>query len=239
MRGAAISTLATSVIAGIVLAAHLVRGRGPVRLGLSGWGLRADLMRAILRVGAPASLSPVLSNGSIAAATALIGSYGTAALAGYGVAARLEYIMVPIAFGFGTALTTLVATNMGAGQRERALRAAWTGAGVVALITGGIGIVAAINPALWMNHFSADPAVLAFGTAYLHIVGASYGLVRPGAGAVLRVAGRGPHGLAAGRAASRGWPWWPAAAGSWCATSTRPPPPSSSSSPPASRSMRP
>ena len=176
VRGAAFSTLATSVIAGIVLAAHLVRGKGPIRLRASGWGLRPELLRTILRVGAPASLSPVLSNGSIAAATALIGSYGTAALAGYGVAARLEYIMVPIAFGFGTALTTLVATNMGAGQRERALRAAWTGSGVVALITGGIGTVAAIRPALWMNHFSADPAVLAFGTDYLHIVGTSYGL---------------------------------------------------------------
>ena len=176
VRGAAFSTLATSVIAGIVLAAHLVRGKGPIRLRASGWGLRPELLRTILRVGVPASLSPVLSNGAIAAATALIGSYGTAALAGYGVAARLEYIMVPIAFGFGTALTTLVATNMGAGQRERALRAAWTGSGVVALITGGIGTVAAIRPALWMNHFSADPAVLAFGTDYLHIVGASYGL---------------------------------------------------------------
>ena len=162
VRGAAFSTLATSVIAGIVLAAHLVRGKGPIRLRASGWGLRPELLRTILRVGVPASLSPVLSNGAIAAATALIGSYGTAALA-----ARLEYIMVPIAFGFGTALTTLVATNMGAGQRERALRAAWTGAGVVALITGGIGTVAAIRPALWMNHFSADPAVLAFGTDYI------------------------------------------------------------------------
>jgi putative MATE family efflux protein len=194
VRGAALSTLATSVIAGIVLAAHLVRGRGPVRLGLSGWGLRADLLRAILRVGAPASLSPVLSNGAIAAATALIASYGTAALAGYGVAARLEYIMVPIAFGFGTALTTLVATNMGAGQRERALRAAWTGAGVVALITGGIGTVAAINPALWMGLFSTDPAVLAFGTAYLHIVGASYGLF--GLGLALFFASQGAGRMA-------------------------------------------
>jgi putative MATE family efflux protein len=176
VRGAALSTLATSVIAGIVLAAHLLRGKGPIHLRLVGWKSRPELLRTILRVGAPASLSPVLSNGSIAAATALIGTYGTAALAGYGVAARLEYIMVPIAFGFGTALTTLVATNMGAGQRERALRAAWTGAGVVALITGGIGALAAINPALWMNRFSADPAVVAFGSSYLQVVGASYGL---------------------------------------------------------------
>ena len=176
VAGAATSTLATSLLTGLILAAHLLRGKGPIQLRHAGWGLRPALLRTILRVGAPASLSPVLSNGSIAAATALIGSYGTAALAGYGVAARLEYIMVPIAFGFGTALTTLVATNMGAGQRDRALRAAWTGASVVALITGTIGTTAALAPALWMNHFTADPAVRAFGGDYLQIVGASYSL---------------------------------------------------------------
>ena len=176
VAGAALSTLCTNALAGAVLAVHLVRAKGAVRLRRTGWRPRPDLLRGILRVGAPASLSPVLSNGSIAAATALIGSYGTAALAGYGVAARLEYIMVPIAFGFGTALTTLVATNMGAGQHERALRATWIGGGVVAAITGAIGIVTAIAPALWMNRFSGDPAVLEFGTAYLHVVGACYGL---------------------------------------------------------------
>ena len=69
-------------------------------------------------MGLPASVSPVISNVSIAVATAFVGSFGIAALAGYGVAARLEYILVPIAFGFGTALTAMVATNMGAGQRS-------------------------------------------------------------------------------------------------------------------------
>jgi Na+-driven multidrug efflux pump len=133
------------------------------------------LAGTILRVGLPASLSPVISNASIAVATALVGHYGIAALAGYGVAARLEYILVPIAFGFGTALTTMVATNMGAGQSTRALRVAWIGSGVVAAITGGIGAVAAISPALWMNLFSSDAAVIGFGSSYLNIVGGFYG----------------------------------------------------------------
>lgn len=176
IAGAAASTLVANAIAAAVMLAYLLRGRGAVRLRLADWRPRREAFRAILRVGVPASFSPVLSNGSIAAATALIGSYGTAALAGYGVAARLEYIMVPIAFGFGTALTTLVATNMGAGHHGRALRATWTGGGVVALITGLIGLVAAVAPALWMDRFSDDPAVRAFGTDYLRIVGACYGL---------------------------------------------------------------
>lgn len=176
IAGAALASLGGNLLAGAVLVAYLVRGKGGVRLRLSGWRPRREPLRAILRVGAPASLSPILSNGSIAAATALIGTYGTAALAGYGIAARLEYIMVPIAFGFGTALNTLVATNIGAGQLDRALRATWTGGGVVAAITGLIGIVAAIAPGFWMERFSSDPAVIEFGTRYLRIVGACYGL---------------------------------------------------------------
>ncbi|MCM2289885.1 MAG: MATE family efflux transporter [Sulfuritalea sp.] len=176
LAGAAVSTLCTNLLAGAVLLAYLTHGKAAVQLRRVGWAVRPQYLRAILRVGAPASLSPILSNGSIAAATALIGSYGTAALAGYGVAARLEYIMVPIAFGFGTALTTMVATNMGAGQHERALRATWTGGAVVAALTGLIGITAAIAPGWWMDHFSTDPAVLAFGSSYLQIVGACYSL---------------------------------------------------------------
>ena len=135
-----------------------------------------NLLRDILRVGLPASLSPVISNACIAVATAFVGSFGTAALAGYGIAARLEYILVPIAFGFGTALTAMVATNMGAGQTARALRVAWAGGAVVAVITGAIGLVASIAPMLWMNLFTADTAVRDFGASYLHIVGGFYGM---------------------------------------------------------------
>lgn len=174
--GAGWSSVATSGLVSLVFLNYLARGRGAVRLGRSGWKPNLPALQAILRVGAPALLSPLLSNGAIAAATAFIGSYGTAALAGFGVASRLEYIMVPISFGFGGALTAMVATNMGGGQPARALRAAWTGSLLVAAITGSIGIVTAIEPALWMNLFSRDPAVQELGTQYLHIVGAFYGL---------------------------------------------------------------
>jgi putative MATE family efflux protein len=174
--GAAVSSLVANGSAALVLAAHLLRSDAPAPLNRSPWRLHAALLRDILRVGVPASMSPVVSNASIAAATAFVGSFGTAALAGYGVAARLEYILVPIAFGFGTALTAMVATNMGAGNPKRALRVAWLGAAIVAAITGTIGLVTAIAPALWMNLFTQDEAVREFGASYLHIVGALYGV---------------------------------------------------------------
>lgn len=176
VAGAAASTLVVNALSAAVLAVSLLRRDGAVRLHQSPWRLRIPLLRDILRVGLPASLNPVLSNASIAVATAFVGSFGTAALAGYGIAARLEYILVPIAFGFGTALTAMVASNMGAGQTTRALRVTWTGAAVVTAVTGAIGMTAAIAPAWWMNLYTSDPAVRAFGGTYLNIVGGCYGL---------------------------------------------------------------
>ncbi|WP_439608329.1 MATE family efflux transporter [Hydrogenophaga sp.] len=174
VAGAAASTLVVNAASALVMLAYLLRRDGAVQLHRTSWRPDWPLLRDILRVGLPASMSPVISNASIAVATAFVGSYGTAALAGYGVAARLEYILVPIAFGFGTALTAMVATNMGAGQSGRAVRVAWAGGGVVAAITGAIGLVTALAPALWMDLFTTDAAVRGFGAAYLNIVGGCY-----------------------------------------------------------------
>lgn len=174
VAGAAASTLLVNAVAALWMVLYLLRPSGVVHLHRAPWRVHPALLRDILRVGLPASLSPVISNASIAAATVFVGSYGTAALAGFGVAARLEYILVPIAFGFGTALTAMVATNMGAGQSARAVRVAWVGGAVVAAITGGIGVATALAPGGWMNLFTDDAAVRAFGGSYLNIVGACY-----------------------------------------------------------------
>jgi Na+-driven multidrug efflux pump len=117
----------------------------------------------------------VLTNLNVMAVTALVGSFGTFALAGYGVGARLEYLQIPLVFGLGSALVTLVGTNVGAGNVIRARRAAWTGAALAAAVTGGIGLLVALLPGAWIGLFSAQPEVLAAGEAYLRIVGPTYG----------------------------------------------------------------
>lgn len=44
----------------------------------------------------------------------------------------------------------------------------------MAVITGAIGVATAIAPALWMNLFTQDTEVPAFGASYLNIVGGCY-----------------------------------------------------------------
>lgn len=176
VAGAAASSLVTNALVAVALLAWLLRGRGPVRLIVSPLRPRRDDLRTLLQVGLPAMLGPVLSNASIATATSWIATLGTAALAGFSLAARIEYVVLPIAFGFGSTLTTLVATNLGAGQGRRALRAAWTGAGMVAAITGSFGLAAAIWPHEVLAPFARSAEVRDWGAGYLQVAGGCYGL---------------------------------------------------------------
>ncbi|HKH95263.1 MAG TPA: MATE family efflux transporter, partial [Beijerinckiaceae bacterium] len=96
-------------------------------------------------------------------------------IAGYGTGARLEYLLIPLVFGLGAPLVALVGTNIGAGQKERALRIALTGGALAFAMTEAVGIAAAIWPGAWLGLFGDDPRMIETGSAYLRIVGPAYG----------------------------------------------------------------
>jgi putative MATE family efflux protein len=157
-----------------VLGWYVLSGRNIARFRIA--PLRWTMAREILRVGAVAAVSSIQTNVTIGLVTGLVGmAAGPAALAGFGTAARLEYLLVPMVFGIGGPLVAMVGTNIGAGQRDRALRIAWIGAAIAALLCEIIGVAAAIWPAAWLGLFDSDPAMLQTGSAYLRAVGPFYG----------------------------------------------------------------
>jgi MATE family, multidrug efflux pump len=158
-----------------VLAGYLWWGRSVVRPKLRGTRLRWPLFHEILRVGAVAALVTVQNNLTVLGTTGLIGHFGPAAIAGYGVGTRLEYLLVPLVFGLGAPLVALVGTNIGADRKERALRAAWSGAAIGFVISEAIGLWAALFPTSWLSLFGDDPGMIAAGSAYLRAAGPFYG----------------------------------------------------------------
>ncbi|HEX9820744.1 MAG TPA: MATE family efflux transporter [Methylomirabilota bacterium] len=170
-----------------LLAAYLGSGRALVRFRAS--RLEWRLFREILRVGLPGVATNLMANATVLLLTGLVGRFGTAALAGYGIGSRLEYLQIPIVFGMGTALVAMVGTNVGAGRHERAERIAWTGAAIAGAVTGAIGLTAAVVPGAWTRLFTADPAVASVATTYLRIVGPAYALF--GIGLALYFASQG------------------------------------------------
>jgi putative MATE family efflux protein len=196
VAGGAFAVVAYYLVGSMVLAGYLWSGRSVVRVRLKG-GLRWLLFLDIMRVGAVAALITAQTNLTIAIATSLVGQFGPAAIAGYGIGSRLEYLLVPLVFGLGAPLVAVVGTNIGAGLRERAVRAAWIGAAIAAGLCEFIGLCAAAFPLGWLSLFGTDPAMLDAGARYLHCVGPAYGLFGLGMG--LYFASQG-----AGRLL---WPW--------------------------------
>jgi Na+-driven multidrug efflux pump len=195
IAGAGLAVVVTTALTAALLAFYIATGRSVVRFVRARlqWTLFAD----ILRVGAVASVSTLQTTLTVALATALVGAAaGPAAVAGYGTGNRLEYLLVPLAFGLGAPLVALVGTNIGAGRRDRALRVALTGGAMAFVLTEAVGLAASLWPAAWLGLFSDDPAMLATGAQYLRIVGPAYGFF--GLGLALYFASQG-----AGRL---GWP---------------------------------
>lgn len=158
----------------IALGWYVLSGRNPARFRWS--RLRWPMLKAILSVGAVASITSLQTNIIVGLTTALTASTaGVAAAAGYGTGARLEYLLIPIAFGLGAPLVAMVGANIGAGQKERALRIAYVGGALTFLATEIIGLTAALWPQAWMSQFSNDPQVIATGATYLRIAGPAYG----------------------------------------------------------------
>ncbi|MDB5512446.1 MAG: family efflux transporter, partial [Enterovirga sp.] len=103
VAGGGLALVAFNVGGLLVLGWYMLSGRSVVR---PRWTrLRWPLTRDILRIGAVAAISSVQTNLVIGGATALVGLYaGSAALAGFGTAARLEYLLIPLIFGVGAPL---------------------------------------------------------------------------------------------------------------------------------------
>ena len=172
--GASLAIVCFYVIGIIVMAWKLFSPSSPLRPHWSAWEFNGPRMWEILRVGLPSSVNTIITSGNAIMMTGLVGPFGSAALAGFGLSTRLEYIMAPIIFGFGTSVITIVGASVGAGNFIRAREATQTGALIAAVFTGTIGLTLAFFPDLWLRLFTQDPSVLAIGEAYFHRVGPVY-----------------------------------------------------------------
>ncbi len=189
IEGLAIASLVATTVALLLQISALSRGRLGFVPGFTGISLQRRLFGEILKVGIMSSATSLTGNLTAVLVTGLIGSFGTAALAGYGIGVRLEYMVAPLAFGIGTGLTTLVGVAAGAGEWRRANRVAWIGAAIGFTIVGGIGWTAALMPESWARLFTQDAQVIAASVAYLTRVAPFYCLF--GLGLTLYFASQG------------------------------------------------
>ena len=174
VAGAAISAVITSTMVSTVMLARLRFSQSLINIKKSHASFSKALFNDILAVFKPASLSPLLSVMTILSLTALVGRFGEHALAGYGIGSRIEFLIIPLVFGLGAAMTSLVGMSVGAKDIQRAEHIGWTGGITAGILAGALGCSLALLPAYWIPVFTNSELVFQAARAYIQIVGPAY-----------------------------------------------------------------
>ncbi|MGY3532166.1 MULTISPECIES: MATE family efflux transporter [Bradyrhizobium] len=177
MRGVAAGSLIAYSISISVMGWYLFSGRARVKPKLKGLRVQWAMFIDILRVGAVSCFSPLQSVLTISIFTHMLAQFGTAVLAGYGIGARLEFMLTSVAFAVGIASVPMIGMAVGAERVARARRIAWTAGTVSFLAVGVVGSFIAIFPDLWVNLFTNDPHVRATSHQYLSTAAPMYAFI--------------------------------------------------------------
>ena len=177
MRGVAAGSLTAYFISVSVMGWYLFSGRARVIPKVRGLRIQGAMLYDILKVGAVSCFSPLQSVLTISIFTHMLAGFGTEILAGYGIGARLEFLLTSVSFSFGIASVPMIGMAIGAERVARARRIAWT-AGVVSFASvGGIATFIAIFPDVWVNIFTGNAGVRAASQQYLATAAPMYGFI--------------------------------------------------------------
>src|SRR5580692_6760765 len=90
------------------LFAHLQSSRSVIHLTPAGFGFRRQFFSRILKVAALSSAQILVINTTLIVISAFVARFGVEALAGYGLAPRLELLISSLVLAFGVGTTTMV-----------------------------------------------------------------------------------------------------------------------------------
>lgn len=131
---------------------------------------RWAVWKRMLNIGAPAGGEFACMFVLMAVVYAIIAPFGAAAQAGFGVGSRvMQAIFLPV-MAIAFAVAPIAGQNFGAGKparvRETLIKAICIESVLMLLLT----LMCQINPAWFIRAFASDPAVIAVGAQYLHII---------------------------------------------------------------------
>jgi putative MATE family efflux protein len=176
VMGAAIATLITQALAACAGVAVFLRGRHGIHLEWRGFLPDGAYLKRAFFLGIPGSVELSTRALGLMIMSFLVASFGTLTIAAYGVGSNiLQIVTIPV-MGLSMAVSTLVGQNMGAGNVERAAKAASFGALVSFVLLTAIGGIAWLT-APWLIAFfiPSDPAVIEEGARFIRIMCLAWG----------------------------------------------------------------
>ncbi|WP_084421050.1 MATE family efflux transporter [Henriciella litoralis] len=178
VMGAALATLATQSVAALIGFAVLFGGRFGIKISLKNFKPDLAFIRKAFFLGLPASIEMSARAFGLIIMTFLIASFGTMAIASYGVGSNMIQVAMIPAMGLSMAISTLVGQNIGAGQMDRAEKIGRLGAMVSFCVLSVFGIIVfAFAPHFVAFFVPGEEDVIRTGATFLRTVSLAWGLL--------------------------------------------------------------
>lgn len=170
VAGVALATVIAQVFSWVFGVFYINRRYDCIHIRFRGFPFRKDLFAQAMKLGIPGGIQQALFSLGILFVQGIVNSYGSAFMAGFNGANKIDsFAFLPMQ-SFGLAVTTYAGQNMGAGKLRRVgegLRASI----VLCLIFSGAALVLLYpSSGLLMRLFTNSPEVIHAGVAYLHSV---------------------------------------------------------------------
>jgi putative MATE family efflux protein len=170
VAGAGLASSIAVAIGVVMMWSHFHRSEHYVAIDRKLWRPQMAQWKRILKIGLPAGGEFAVLFVSMAVLYYVLGRFGAAAQAGFGIGSRLLGVIhmpvISIAFAAGA----IAGQNLGAGNRERVKE---TFKSVVLLGTAlmvTFTILAQWRPQLWLGGFTRDPETIAVGALFLRMI---------------------------------------------------------------------
>jgi putative MATE family efflux protein len=167
VRGAAIATVVSAVVAVVVGVGVLRSGVTNIKIRLRDYRPDPPVMAQILKIGFPPFLEAIARSLSMWLIAVFVAFYGTVVVASYGISMRIVELGIVFAVGLELGSSAIVGQNIGAGNPERAAATSRKAALVALGITVALSAVEIIFARQIMGVFGKSVDVQATGARVL------------------------------------------------------------------------
>ncbi|MFH1642904.1 MAG: MATE family efflux transporter [Nanoarchaeota archaeon] len=177
MAGAALATVIARSISAVAVLVYLFKGNAQIKLNLRRFKFKLSIIKEILSVGIPASLSQAVMSLGMFFMMKIVSQFGPFAIAAYGLAGKLDMVALLPGIGLSTAVITIVGQNIGAKKHDRAIKSTWTAVLISMVFMEVIGLLFLFFPEFWIGIFNKEPQIISYGVSYIKIISPFYMLI--------------------------------------------------------------
>jgi putative MATE family efflux protein len=177
VNGVALATIIAQAVAFIFSVIYLNKNHDVLKIKIRNLKYDSEIFKIGLKLGLPSAIQQTLFSIGNITLQSLVNSYGTSAMAAFGAGSKVEtFISLPI-MNLGSAVSTFVAQNMGAGKVERVKKGVKSSINMALSISVFVLIIFFLFKENLIKLFNTDPEVVAIGSRYLLTIGPFFFLI--------------------------------------------------------------